>query len=147
MILQFTADLSKCLQNFPALQSVKLDGCSFTCSGITTIGNWCAPLKELSLRACSGLTDEQLSFLVRSHKELRKLDITCCREITYVSIDDITNSCTSLTSLRMECCSSVSKEAFTLIGQRCHYLEELDVTDNGIDDEGFLWSQPFISRN
>ncbi|XP_031282864.1 F-box/LRR-repeat protein 3-like [Pistacia vera] len=132
----FTADLSKCLQNFPALQSVKFDGCSVTCSGITAIGNWCASLTELSLRACSGLTDEQLSFVVQSHKELKKLDITCCCKITYVSIDSITNSCTSLTSLRMECCSSVSKEAFVLIGQHCRYLEELDVTDNEVDDEG-----------
>lgn len=137
MIIQFTGDLSKCLQNFPALQSVKLDGCSVTCSGITAIRNWCASLTELSLRACSAVTDEQLSFIVQSHKELKKLDITCCRKITYVSIDGITNSCTSLTSLRMECCSSVSKEAFMLIGQRCRYLEELDVTDNEVDDEGF----------
>lgn len=73
---------------------------------------------------------------MQSHKELRKLDITCCRKITYASIDSITSSCTSLTSLKMESCSMVSKYAFVLIGQCCQLLEELDVTDNEIDNEG-----------
>lgn len=100
------------------------------------IGNWNSSLIELSLCKCTGVTDECLSFLVQSHKELRKLDITCCRKITCASIDSITSSCTSLTSLKMESCSMVSKDAFVLIGQRCQLLEELDVTDNEIDDEG-----------
>ena len=132
-----TADLAKCLHNISRLQSIKLDGCSVTTSGIKAIGNWLSSLKELSLSKCSGVTDECLSFLVQTHKELRKLDITCCSKITYASIDSITNSCTSLTSLRMESCSLVSKDAFVLIGQRCRFLEELDVTDDEIDNEGF----------
>ncbi|XP_057955895.1 F-box/LRR-repeat protein 3-like isoform X2 [Malania oleifera] len=130
-----TADLGKCPQNFSELQSVKLDGCLVTCSGMMTIGNWCASLKELSVSKCLGVTDEGLSPVVRKHKELRKLDITCCRKITHVSIDSLTSLCSFLTSLRMESCSLVSKEAFVLIG-RCEFLEELDVTDNEIDDEG-----------
>ncbi|MED6108396.1 F-box/LRR-repeat protein 3 [Stylosanthes scabra] len=83
-----------------------------------------------------GVTDEALSFLVSKHKDLRKLDITCCRKITDVSIASIANSCTNLTSLRMESCTLVSQEAFVLIGEKCHSLEELDLTDNEIDDEG-----------
>ncbi|KAF3454840.1 hypothetical protein FNV43_RR05288 [Rhamnella rubrinervis] len=131
-----TADLTKCLHSFSGLQSIKLDGCLVTCSGIRAIGNWRASLKELSLSKCTGVTDEGLSFLVQTHKELRKLDVTCCSKITYASIDSITISCTSLTSLRMESCSSVSKDAFVFIGQRCQLLEELDVTDNEIDNDG-----------
>ncbi|KAK8361398.1 hypothetical protein V6Z11_A03G038900 [Gossypium hirsutum] len=103
-----TSDLVKCLNAYSKLQSIKLDGCTVTWSGIKAM----------------------------SHKDLRKLDITCCRKITYTSIDIITNSCTSLTSLRMESCSLVPKEAFVLIGARCSFLEELDATDNEIDDEG-----------
>ena len=94
-------------------------------------------MRELSLSKCTGVTDECLSFLVKAHRQLLKLDITCCRKITYAAIDCITKSCTVLTSLRMESCSLVSKDAFLLIGQRCQFLEELDVTDNEIDDEGF----------
>ena len=147
MVVQVTADLAKCLHNISGLQSIKLDGCSVRTSGIKAIGNWLASLKELSLSKCLGVTDECLSFLVQAHKELRKLDITCCRKITYASIDSITNSCTSLTSLRMESCSLVSKDAFVLIGQRCRFLEELDVTDNEIDNEGFTMglSCPFMN--
>ncbi|KAJ4719119.1 F-box/LRR-repeat 3-like protein [Melia azedarach] len=98
-----TNDLSICLHNFSMLQSIKLNDCSVSCSGIKAIGHWHASLKELSLSKCSGVTDEELSFVVQSHKQLRNL---------------------------------VSKEAFVLIGQRCQYLEELDITDNEVDDEG-----------
>ncbi|ESR45203.1 F-box/LRR-repeat protein 3 [Citrus sinensis] len=131
-----SADLSKCLHNFPMLQSIKFEDCPVARSGIKAIGNWHGSLKELSLSKCSGVTDEELSFVVQSHKELRKLDITCCHKITYASINSITKSCTSLTSLRMECCKLVSWEAFVLIGQQCQYLEELDITENEVNDEG-----------
>lgn len=136
-MFQVTSDLVKCLNAYSNLQSIKLDGCTVTWSGIKAIASLHAPVKELSLSKCLGLTDDGLSFLVQSHKDLKKLDITCCRKITYTSIDSITNSCTSLTSLRMESCSLVPKEAFVLIGARCSFLEELDATDNEIDDEGF----------
>ncbi|GLU02601.1 hypothetical protein SLE2022_198460 [Rubroshorea leprosula] len=137
-----TADLAKCLHDFSKLQSIKLDACLVTSCGIKAIANLRARLKELSLSKCLGVTDEGLSPVIEAHKELRKLDITCCRKITYASIDSITSSCTSLTSLRMESCSLVSKEAFLLLGERCWYLEELDATDNEVDDEGLK----YISR-
>ncbi|XVF46165.1 hypothetical protein PTKIN_Ptkin03bG0004900 [Pterospermum kingtungense] len=131
-----TYDLAKCLHTFSKLQSIKLDGCMVTWSGIKAMASMHASVKELSLSKCLGVTDEGLSLLVQSHKELKKLDITCCRKITYTSIDSITSSCTFLTSLRMESCSLVPKEAFILIGAHCMHLEELDATDNEIDDEG-----------
>uniref|UniRef100_A0A7C9D5J3 F-box/LRR-repeat protein 15-like leucin rich repeat domain-containing protein n=1 Tax=Opuntia streptacantha TaxID=393608 RepID=A0A7C9D5J3_OPUST len=131
-----TLDIARSLQKLSKLQSIKLDGCLVTSSGLQAIGNCCFLLRELSLSKCSGVTDEGLTSIVKKQKELRKLDITCCRKITYVSIAHIANSCTSLMSLRMESCTLVPREAFVLIGQRCHLLEELDLTDNEIDDEG-----------
>ncbi|XP_059668097.1 F-box/LRR-repeat protein 3 [Cornus florida] len=131
-----TPALADSLQKLSMLQSIKLDGCMITCSGLKSIGNWCVSLREISLSKCLGVTDEGLSSLVTKHKDLRKLDLTCCRKITYDSISHITNSCTSLTSLRMESCTMVPREAFVLIGQHCHSLEELDLTDNEIGDEG-----------
>ncbi|KAK9734331.1 hypothetical protein RND81_04G132200 [Saponaria officinalis] len=131
-----TLDLARSLQRLSKLQSIKLDGCAITCSGLQAIGNGCVSLRELSLSKCTGVTDDGLSSIVRKHQELEKLDITCCRKITYVSIAHVANSCTSLTSLRMESCTLVPREAFVLIGRRCHLLEELDLTDNEIDDEG-----------
>lgn len=131
-----TVDLACSLQKLSKLQSVKLDGCLVTCAGLQAIGNSCFSLQELSLSKCSGVTDKGLTSIVKRHKELRKLDITCCRNITYVSITHIANACRSLTCLRMESCTLVPREAFVLIGQRCHLLEELDLTDNEIDDEG-----------
>lgn len=118
------------------LQSIKLDGCVVTCAGLKAIGNWCVSLKELSLSKCFGVTDEGLSSVVTKHRDLKKLDITCCRKITDVSIAQTTSSCTMLISFKMESCTLVPREAFVLIGQRCHFLEELDLTDNEIDDEG-----------
>ncbi|KAK4775915.1 hypothetical protein SAY87_023876 [Trapa incisa] len=131
-----TAPLATSLKKLFMLQSLKLDGCSVTCSGLKAIGNSCGSLRELSLSKCPGVTDEGFSFLVARQKQLKKLDITCCRRITDFSIDHLTSSCKGLTSLRMESCSLVSKEAFILIGQRCTSLEELDLTDNEVDDEG-----------
>lgn len=131
-----TLALADSLQKLSMLQSIKLDGCQVTCLGLKAIGKWCVSLRELSLSKCLGVTDEGLSFLLTKHRDLRKLDITCCRKITHLTIAHITNSCSSLTSLRMESCSLVSGEAFVLIGQRCHFLEELDLTDNEINDEG-----------
>lgn len=137
-MLQVTYSLADCLKKLTLLQSVKLDGCLITYDGLKTIGNWCVSLRELSLSKCSGVTDEGLSSVVTKHKDIRKLDITCCRKITDVSIAHITNMCSSLISLRMESCTLVSREAFVLIGQRCHLLEELDLTDNEIDNKGFF---------
>ncbi|XP_065853494.1 F-box/LRR-repeat protein 3 [Euphorbia lathyris] len=128
--------LANSLKRLSDLQSVKLDGCVVTSTGLNALGNWCVSLKELRLSKCTGVTDEGLSCLVTKHRDLRKLDITCCRKITDVSIAHIMSSCTTLTSLRMESCTLVSREAFTLIGQRCEFLEELDLTDNEIDNEG-----------
>ncbi|RAL52041.1 hypothetical protein DM860_016539 [Cuscuta australis] len=131
-----TLALGESLQKLSMLQSIKLDGCQVTCSGLRAIGNWCVSLRELSLSKCPGVTDDGLCSVVTKHRELVKLDITCCRNITHLSISNITNSCPSLTSLRMESCTLVPREAFVLIGQRCQSLEELDVTDNKIDNEG-----------
>ncbi|KAI3781522.1 hypothetical protein L2E82_11539 [Cichorium intybus] len=134
--------LSESLQKLSQLQSIRLDGCQVTNSGLKGIGNWCVSLKELSLSKCSGVTDDGLSCIVMKHTDLKKLDITCCRKITHVSIAHVTKSCGSLVSLKMESCTLVSSEAFFLIGQNCHFLEELDLTDNDIDDEGLK----FISK-
>uniref|UniRef100_A0A1D1Y7S0 F-box/LRR-repeat protein 3 n=1 Tax=Anthurium amnicola TaxID=1678845 RepID=A0A1D1Y7S0_9ARAE len=128
--------LAYSLQKLSKLQSIKLDGCPVTSLGLKAIGNSCASLRELSLSKCPGVTDEGLSFVTGKNKELAKLDITCCRKITGISIASITTSCTSLKCLKMESCSLVSRDAFILIGERCHLLEELDLTDNELDDEG-----------
>ncbi|KAL8517148.1 hypothetical protein ACS0TY_015385 [Phlomoides rotata] len=128
--------LANSLRKFPTLQSLKLDGCQVTCSGLNAVGNCCVSLRELSLSKCVGVTDDGLSSLVTKHKNLKNLDITCCRKITHISLAHITKSCTSLVSLKMESCTLIAAEAFVLIGQRCPFLEELDLTDNEIDDEG-----------
>lgn len=139
-MVQVTPALANSLRSLSALQSVKLDGCIVTTDGLKAVANCVVSLRELSLSKCLGVTDEGLSYLVTKHRELRKLDITCCRKITDVSIAYITSSCANLTSLRMESCSLVPREAFVLIGQRCQFLEELDLTDNEIDDEGFCFA-------
>lgn len=131
-----TADLAKCLWNFPDLQCIKLDGCQVSCAGMKAIADCCVSFKELSLCKCIGVTDEGLSSILEKYNGLKKLDITCCRKITHASLDIITSSCTSLISLKMESCSLISEDAFELIGQRCSLLEELDITDNEVNDEG-----------
>ncbi|CAL9197586.1 unnamed protein product [Musa hybrid cultivar] len=131
-----THSLASSLQKLSKLRCIRLDGSEVTTAGLGTIANSCKSLRELSLSKCSGVTDEGLSSIVMKHKGLVKLDVTCCRNITDFSLASITSSCNSLTSLRMESCTLVSKEGLRLIGQHCHLLEELDLTDNDLDDEG-----------
>lgn len=147
LLVQVTPALANSLKQLSMLQSIKLDGCVVTSDGLKAIENLSISLIELSLSKCLGVTDEGLSSLVAKHKDLRKLDITCCRKITDVSIAHITSSCTNLTSLRMESCTLVPREAFVLIGQRCQCLEELDLTDNEIDDEGICSLQYIVNKN
>lgn len=136
MILQVTGAFAATLRKLAKLQSIKLDGCVITNDGLKSISDWGVSLRELSLSKCSGVTDEGLTSVVLKRRDLRKLDITCCRKITDSSIACVVNLCKSLTSLKMESCTLISREAFALIGERCRLLEELDVTDNEIDDEG-----------
>ncbi|KAI3461696.1 hypothetical protein Pfo_018359 [Paulownia fortunei] len=131
-----TSDLAKCFYKLSELQSIKLDGCRVTCAAMKAIADCCESLKELSLCKCNGVTDEGLSYVARKHGQLRKLDITCCQEITDASIESITTSCAYLTSFRMENCIMVPKEAFVLIGTRCQSLEDIDITENEVNDEG-----------
>lgn len=135
-LVQVTVDLAKCLHNFPGLQCIKLDGCQVSCAGMKAIADCCVSLKEISLCKCIGVTDEGLSSIMEKHNGLKNLDITCCRKITHASLDIITSSCNSLISLKMESCSLIPEDAFELIGQRCSLLEELDITDNEVNDEG-----------
>lgn len=137
MLVQITHSLASSFQKLRDLQSLTMNGCEVTTTGLKTIGNSCVSLRELNLSKCSGVTDEGLSSIVMKHKGLVKLDITCCRYITDLAMAAITSSCTLLSTLRMESCLLVSREGFRLIGQHCHYLEELDLTDNDLDDEGF----------
>nr|CAB3488843.1 unnamed protein product [Digitaria exilis] len=131
-----TPSMVRSLQKVSKLQTLKLEGCKFMADGLKAIGSSCVSIRELSLSKSTGVTDSELSFAVSKLKNLLKLDITCCRNITDVSVASITRSCTSLVSLRMESCSHVSSGALQLIGKHCSHLEELDFTDNDLDDEG-----------
>ncbi|KAG2614519.1 F-box/LRR-repeat protein 3-like isoform X1 [Panicum virgatum] len=133
---QVTPSMGRSLQKITKLRMLKLEGCKFMADGLKAIGSSCVSIRELSLSKCSGVTDTELSFAVSKLKNLLKLDITCCRNITDVSVAAITSSCTSLISLRMESCSHVSSGALQLIGKNCSHLEELDLTDSDLDDEG-----------
>ncbi|CAO2147398.1 unnamed protein product [Urochloa humidicola] len=133
---QVTPFMIRSLQKISKLQTLKLEGCKFMADGLKAVGSSCVSIKELSLSKCSGVTDTELCFAVSKLKNLQKLDITCCRNITDVSVAAITGSCTSLISLRMESCSHVSSGALQLIGKHCSHLEELDLTDSDLDDEG-----------
>ncbi|XVE79869.1 hypothetical protein DITRI_Ditri14bG0091700 [Diplodiscus trichospermus] len=125
-----TADLTKCLHTFSKLQSIKLDGCVVTWSGIKAMASLHASIKELSFSKCLGVTDEGLSFLVQSHKELRKLDITCCR-LKSVS------RCLKLSILKLGICSNISDEGLSNVGSCCSVLKELDLYRSvAINDAG-----------
>ncbi|GJN40444.1 hypothetical protein PR202_gb29657 [Eleusine coracana subsp. coracana] len=134
--LKVTPSMVSSFHRMSNLQTLMLEGCKFMADALKSIGKSCASIRQLSLSKCSGVTDAELSSAVSRLKNLLKLDVTCCRNITNASLVSITSSCTSLISLRMESCVHVSSDGLKLIGKHCHQLEELDLTDNDLDDEG-----------
>ncbi|KAK7385597.1 hypothetical protein VNO78_31323 [Psophocarpus tetragonolobus] len=96
-------------------------------------------LQDLVLEPCVGIESEGLTVLQASCKSMKS--------IGRIDIASLTNGAQNLEKLILSsslingACSIVSRKGFLLIGQ-CQLLEELDVTDTEIDDEG-LWS---ISR-
>ncbi|KAL3656075.1 hypothetical protein CASFOL_000471 [Castilleja foliolosa] len=117
-------DLANSLGKLSMLQSIKLDGCQVTCSGLKAIANGCVSLQELNLSKCMGVTDEGLSSVVTKHKDMKKLDITCCRKITKMSLANVT---------KMYCVRFVPYEDDDLGKRKKEVMRPLAV----VDVEGF----------
>lgn len=124
------------LQKLKTLKVIKLDGCAIGEANLSLIGSGCTELKELSLSKCQGVTDVGIVGVVTACTGLQKLDLTCCREITDVAIEAIATNCKGLLSLKMENCLLGTAEGLISIGRCCLLLEELDLTDCNLNDNG-----------
>lgn len=123
-------------QKLKILQEIKLDGCDITKADLSLIGKGCKELKELSLSKCQGVNDAGIISVVSLCSGLQKLDITCCRDITDETMEAVARRCRGLLTLKMESCMLVTAEGLSLIGSGCTVLEELDLTDSSLNNNG-----------
>ncbi|XP_025827453.1 F-box/LRR-repeat protein 3-like isoform X3 [Panicum hallii] len=137
-----------------SLQVLNMSHCqNVTDVGVSSMVKSTPNLLELDLSYCCPQVTPSMGRSLQTITKLRILKLEGCkfmadglkaigsscvsiRDITDVSVAAITSSCTSLISLRMESCSHVSSGALQLIGKNCSHLEELDLTDSDLDDEG-----------
>jgi hypothetical protein len=133
---QISSVLFSSLQKLKTLQVIRLDGCAIGEANLSLIGSGCKELKEFSLSKCQGVTDAGIVGVVTACTGLQKLDLTCCREITDVALEEIATNCRGLLSLKMENCLLVTAEGLVLIGNCCLLLEELDLIDCNLNDNG-----------
>ncbi|KAI5075317.1 hypothetical protein GOP47_0009393 [Adiantum capillus-veneris] len=122
--------------NLKALHSIRFDGCDMNAVDLGMIGKWCKNLEGISLSKCKGVTDLGLSAAVAGCPNLKSIDLTCCREVTDIGLSSIASSCKGLVSLKLESCGNFTEHGLQMLCSSCELLEELDVTDSGLNDAG-----------
>ncbi|KAM2126998.1 hypothetical protein ACFX1R_006953 [Malus domestica] len=134
-----------------SLKTLNLSKCqNISHVGLSSLTNGAEHLKQLVLAYGPAVTTD-LGKCLLNYSRLKSIRLDGCL-VTCSATKAIGSWCASLTELslskcsgvtdEMESCSLVSEDAFLLIGQRCQFLEELDVTDNEINNEGLK----YISR-
>ncbi|MCO5611579.1 hypothetical protein L7F22_065832 [Adiantum nelumboides] len=120
------------------LHSIRFDGCDMSGVDLGLIGKWSKSLDCVSLSKCKGVMDLGLSAAVAGCPNLRSIDLTCCREVTDIGLSSIASSCKGLVRLKLESCSNFTNLGLQTLGSSCELLEELDVTDSGLNDAGLM---------
>ncbi|KAK3409770.1 hypothetical protein EUGRSUZ_J01853 [Eucalyptus grandis] len=145
------------------LEELILEGCpGVHDDGLATLKESCPSLKVLNLSNCQNVSYVGLSSLTSEAQCLQQLILSYGSPVTadlgkslhkfsglqVVRLDACMVTCSGMKEMvnwsaclkelslsKMELCTLVSTDAYLLIGQRCQNLEELDLTDNDIDDE------------
>ncbi|XWS67315.1 hypothetical protein CRYUN_Cryun05aG0276800 [Craigia yunnanensis] len=155
---------NKCLSSILKLQHLEelvLEGCfGIDDDSLAVLKHGCKSLKSLDMSTCRSISHNGLSSLISGAEGLQQLTLAhgssvtsfadCLKKLSLlqsvkldgcmITYDWVENHwklvCVAKgAELKMESCTLVSREAFVLIGQRCHLLEELDLTDNEIDEK------------
>ncbi|CAB82288.1 putative protein [Arabidopsis thaliana] len=117
----------------------KLDASScqnLTHRGLTSLLSGAGYLQRLDLSHCSSVISLDFASSLKKVSALQSIRLDGC-SVTPDGLKAIGTLCNSLKEVSLSKCVSVTdEEAFWLIGQKCRLLEELDLTDNEIDDEG-----------
>ncbi|KAL0375409.1 UNVERIFIED_CONTAM: F-box/LRR-repeat protein 3 [Sesamum radiatum] len=138
---------NKCLSQILELQNLEdlvLEGCfGIDDDSLTAHKLGCKSLETLDMSSCQNVSHVGLSSLTSAAGSLRQLILSYGSRVDLALADSL-QKLSMLQSIKLDGCQVTSSglkaigtaEAFVLIGQRCQLLEELDLTDNEIDDEG-----------
>ncbi|KAH7510568.1 hypothetical protein FEM48_ZijujUnG0111700 [Ziziphus jujuba var. spinosa] len=154
--LSYLPITDKCLPSILKLQNLEdlvLEGCfGIDDDSLAPLKYGCKSLKKLDMSSCQNISYVGLSSLSGAGETLQELTLAYVSPVTLafanslkklpmlqtLKLDGCLVTSAGLKAIGnwMESCTLVPREAFVLIGQRCHSLEEIDLTDNEVDDEG-----------
>lgn len=120
----------------PRLDTIVLDHCGITSSGVIQMGTNCPNLVSVSLKRCALVHDDAIAHLVQ-HCEIQKLNLNGVKRVTGAAIDAlVTYRKTSLNSLDVSWCRLISEEALGYLCDSCTFLETL-----------YVWGCSHVSNN
>jgi EIN3-binding F-box protein len=106
--------------------------------GLAVIGRCCPSLEHLNLSGLVDVTDEAVMMILQgSGRKLVSLNLSGCVKISNLSICAVAKYCAEhLMSLVLDGCRNVGDESLQLVAVECKSLEELDVSQTSITDDG-----------
>jgi hypothetical protein len=90
------------------LQSISLNECPVTDTGVEALLTFCPNITRLSL-ADTGITDSTLLLIPSQCSKLLSLDLSRCAEITYTALSKLVGAMSKLQRLSIVNCKKISK--------------------------------------
>jgi hypothetical protein len=119
-----------------ALLKLCLEGCSnLTDEGLEAIARYCPQLQDLDLSACDHLTDATLIALGQHCHNLHELNVSNFN-MTDAGPQAIAAGCPLLEVITLAPGDQLTDTALIALGQRCHNLRELCITDASVTHVG-----------
>eukprot|EP00250_Pteridium_aquilinum_P016031 c22905_g1_i1 orf=256-2397(+) len=127
------------LSNVSSVKSVSIKHCPGVDNMLLAlIGCLCPDATDVDFSGLTGITDEGvLAFLYSGRRQLASVNLSRCMEIGDRVVCAIAEQCgESLRSLSLDRCKTVSDKGLKAVAQHCVVLEDLDVSQCRVTDEG-----------
>ena len=136
-------ELAKLGPNLRYLSVAKCDQISD--AGVKQIARLCYKLRYLNVRGCEAVSDEAIEMLARSCSRLRSLDLGKC-DVTDVGLKMLSENCPNLKKLSVKSCEMVSDRGIQCVAYYCRGLQQLNIQDCPITQEGYRMVKKFCKR-
>lgn len=136
-------ELAKLGPNLRYLSVAKCDQISD--AGVKQIARLCYKLRYLNVRGCEAVSDEAIEMLARSCSRLRSLDIGKC-DVTDIGLKMLSENCPNLKKLSVKSCEMVSDQGIQSVAYYCRGLQQLNIQDCPITQEGYRMVKKFCKR-
>lgn len=139
--IQDAQALSPAISKDSTVKSISLSDCRRVGNMyLTGMGNLCHQTTDLELTGLTNLSDEGLlAFLYSGNNELASVNLSGCVKLTDMTVCVIAERCgSSLRSFVLDGCNLVTDVGLKAIARHCFVLEDLDVSQCCISDDGLM---------